>query len=138
MLASATDAFVALHRIGNFMRAEELAIPYEIDPNADAAIDVDGDFTWETVRKDATNGVRLGAKFDKGGTGKREDRRGRRREGGGEGGGTAADAARDVARVRALSRWDMLGSVATAVNAGVRGAWQGLVQVRWHHGRPDR
>ena len=55
MLASAIDAFVALRRIGTFMRAEELAVPYEIDPHADAAVDVDGDFTWETVRKDATN-----------------------------------------------------------------------------------
>ena len=55
VLASATDALVALRRIGTFMRAEELAVPYEIDPHAEAAVDVDGDFTWETVRKDATN-----------------------------------------------------------------------------------
>ena len=74
MLASAIDAFVALRRIGTFMRAEELAVPYEIDPHAEAAVDVDGDFTWETVRKDASNAVSLGAKIDKGGKGRTRDR----------------------------------------------------------------
>ena len=74
MLASATDAFVALRRVGNFMRAEELAVPYEIDPNAEAAVDVDGDFTWETVRKDASNAVSLGAKMNKGEKGRTRDR----------------------------------------------------------------
>ena len=74
VLASATDALVALRRIGTFMRAEELAVPYEIDPNAEAAVDVDGDFTWETVRKDASNAVSLGAKIDKGGKGRTRDR----------------------------------------------------------------
>ncbi len=64
VLASATDALVALRRIGTFMRAEELSVPYEIDASAESAIDVDGDFTWETVRKD-TNAVNLAAKFAK-------------------------------------------------------------------------
>ncbi|PIL27467.1 ATP-binding cassette transporter [Ganoderma sinense ZZ0214-1] len=64
VLASATDALVALRRIGTFMRAEELSVPYEIDANADSAIDVDGDFTWETVRKDA-NAINLAAKLGK-------------------------------------------------------------------------
>ena len=85
MLASATEAFVALRRIGTFMRAEEFAVPYKIDPHADAAVDVDGDFTWETVRNDATNGVRLGAKFDegeKGGKGKNQgEKKGRKNKG---------------------------------------------------------
>nr|VWO94880.1 MRP-like transporter [Ganoderma boninense] len=64
VLASATDALVAIRRIGTFMRAEELSVPYEIDENAESAIDVDGDFTWETVRKDA-NAINLAAKFGK-------------------------------------------------------------------------
>ena len=64
VLASATDALVALKRIGTFLRAEELAVPYAVDANAEAAVDVDGDFAWETVRKDA-NAVNLAAKFDK-------------------------------------------------------------------------
>ncbi|KAM5532134.1 hypothetical protein V8D89_014227 [Ganoderma adspersum] len=64
VIASATDALVALRRIGTFMRAEELSIPYEIDANVESAIDVDGDFTWETVRKDA-NTINLAAKFGK-------------------------------------------------------------------------
>ncbi|KAI1798260.1 multidrug resistance-associated ABC transporter [Ganoderma leucocontextum] len=64
VLASATDALVALRRIGAFMRAEELSVPYEIDARADSAVDVDGDFTWETVRKDA-NAINLAAKFGK-------------------------------------------------------------------------
>ena len=45
------------------MRAEELSVPYEIDPSAVDAIDVDGDFTWEGVRKD-DNTVNLAAKFE--------------------------------------------------------------------------
>ena len=65
VLASATDALVALRRIGAFMRAEELSVPYEIDANAESAINVDGAFTWETVRKDA-NAINLAAKFGKG------------------------------------------------------------------------
>ncbi|TBU42097.1 multidrug resistance-associated ABC transporter [Dichomitus squalens] len=81
VLASATDALVALRRIGTFLRAEELAVTYEIDANAEAAIDLDGDFTWETVRKDA-NAVNLAAKFDKDKKG-----RGRREKGAGKKGG---------------------------------------------------
>ena len=58
MLASAIDAFVALRRIGTFMRAEELAVPYTIDPKSDVALDVDGDFTWEEVRKEDAGAVK--------------------------------------------------------------------------------
>ncbi|KAI1798261.1 multidrug resistance-associated ABC transporter [Ganoderma leucocontextum] len=64
VLASATDALVAIRRIGAFMRAEELSVPYEIEAGAECAIDVDGDFTWEAVRKDA-NAINLAAKFGK-------------------------------------------------------------------------
>ena len=52
VLASAMDALVAIRRISAFLRAEELAVPYTIDPKSDVALDVDGDFTWEEVRKE--------------------------------------------------------------------------------------
>ncbi len=48
-IASVTDALVALRRISTFLRADELAVPYTIDPSSDSAIDVDGDFMWESV-----------------------------------------------------------------------------------------
>ncbi|KAI0360724.1 multidrug resistance-associated ABC transporter [Trametes cingulata] len=51
VLAAATDALVALGRISTFLRAEELEVPYVIDPESKFALDVDADFTWETVRK---------------------------------------------------------------------------------------
>ncbi|KAI0371903.1 multidrug resistance-associated ABC transporter [Pilatotrama ljubarskyi] len=54
VLAAATDALVALGRISAFLRAEELAVPYVIDPESKFALDVDADFTWETVRKGGT------------------------------------------------------------------------------------
>ncbi|KAI0701717.1 multidrug resistance-associated ABC transporter [Earliella scabrosa] len=50
-LASVADAMVALKRISSFLRAEELPVPYTIDPSLDVALDVDGDFTWESVKK---------------------------------------------------------------------------------------
>ena len=60
VLAATTDALVAIRRISNFLRAEELAVPYTIDPSSNVALDVDGDFTWEEVRKGGT-----ATKFDK-------------------------------------------------------------------------
>ncbi|KAI0659143.1 multidrug resistance-associated ABC transporter [Cubamyces menziesii] len=51
VLAAATDALVALRRISAFLRAEELAVPYVIDPESKFALNVDADFTWETVGK---------------------------------------------------------------------------------------
>ncbi|KAI0646268.1 multidrug resistance-associated ABC transporter [Trametes meyenii] len=53
VLASATDALVALRRISVFLRAEELAVPYLIDGESKFALHVDADFTWETVGKSA-------------------------------------------------------------------------------------
>ncbi|KAH9849408.1 multidrug resistance-associated ABC transporter [Lenzites betulinus] len=50
VLASATDALVALRRISAFLRAEELAVPYLVAPESKFALDVDADFTWEVVR----------------------------------------------------------------------------------------
>ena len=37
VLASATDALVAIRRISTFLRAEEIAVPYVVDPDAKAA-----------------------------------------------------------------------------------------------------
>ena len=61
VLASATDALVALRRIGTFMRAEELAVPYEIDPHAEAAVDVDRLALGEALRAGGGHGMRVGA-----------------------------------------------------------------------------
>jgi ABC-type multidrug transport system fused ATPase/permease subunit len=49
VLASMSDATVALNRISSFLTAEELAEPYTIDYEHKNAVDVDGDFTWEEV-----------------------------------------------------------------------------------------
>ncbi|KAL0575422.1 hypothetical protein V5O48_006538, partial [Marasmius crinis-equi] len=51
-----SDALVALRRIGSFLTAEELDEPYEVDAKTSYAIQVDGDFTWETVSKPDGNG----------------------------------------------------------------------------------
>ena len=51
VIAAAADGAVALGRIGKFLTAEELAEPYAIRKESDFAIDVNGDFEWETVQK---------------------------------------------------------------------------------------
>lgn len=56
---SCADAAVAFNRIGAFLTAEELADPYLIDANNEHAIDVDGDFQWESSYKSNT-----GTKFE--------------------------------------------------------------------------
>jgi ABC-type multidrug transport system fused ATPase/permease subunit len=48
VLASTSDAAVAIGRISDFLTSEELAEQYKIDYTHDAAVHVDGDFTWET------------------------------------------------------------------------------------------
>ena len=53
---SCADAAVALGRIGSFLTAEELAEPYAIDKDCKHAIEVEGDFQWETVLKSAVGG----------------------------------------------------------------------------------
>ena len=40
---------VALGRISQFLISEDLPEPYLIDKNLPAAVEVDGDFVWETV-----------------------------------------------------------------------------------------
>ncbi|RPD65442.1 multidrug resistance-associated ABC transporter [Lentinus tigrinus ALCF2SS1-7] len=67
VLAATTDALVALRRISTFLRAEELAMPYTIDPSSDIALNVDGDFTWEEVRKGNTASKFAHGKHGKGG-----------------------------------------------------------------------
>ena len=66
VLASLSDAAVAISRIGKFLTAEELAEPYAIDYERKFAVDADGDFTWETAGKP----VDSGHKSMKGGHGK--------------------------------------------------------------------
>jgi ATP-binding cassette subfamily C (CFTR/MRP) protein 1 len=56
VLASLSDAAVAISRIGKFLTAEELAEPYAIDYERKFAVDVDGDFTWETASKPVDSG----------------------------------------------------------------------------------
>ncbi|KXN89182.1 Multidrug resistance-associated protein 1 [Leucoagaricus sp. SymC.cos] len=49
VLSALSDAMVALGRIGTFLTAEELPEPYKIEQGRATAVEVDGDFTWETV-----------------------------------------------------------------------------------------
>ncbi|KAF9269804.1 multidrug resistance-associated ABC transporter [Marasmius fiardii PR-910] len=51
VLTALSDALVALDRVGSFLTAEELDEPYQVDYKGGSAIEVDGDFTWETVSK---------------------------------------------------------------------------------------
>ncbi|KAJ3720533.1 multidrug resistance-associated ABC transporter [Lentinula raphanica] len=61
VLSSLSDFLVAMTRIGKFLKAEELAEPYTIDLERQNAVEVDGDFSWETAGKIA------GPKFERGG-----------------------------------------------------------------------
>ncbi|KAI0689828.1 ATP-dependent bile acid permease [Cytidiella melzeri] len=49
VFASATDAVVALQRISEFLRAEELDESQDTDVESKYAIDVHGDFVWDSV-----------------------------------------------------------------------------------------
>ena len=51
VLGSLSDAIVAIHQISKFLIAEEIGKPYAIDIESEFAINVDGDFTWETSGK---------------------------------------------------------------------------------------
>ncbi|KAF4621625.1 hypothetical protein D9613_012586 [Agrocybe pediades] len=64
VFASLTDALVALGRIGTFLVSEDLPDPYPIDQASAAAVQIDGDFTWETVYN--PNQGEKGGKFGKG------------------------------------------------------------------------
>lgn len=54
VLAGAADSAVALGRVGKFLIAEELEESYTVKEESKYAIDVDGDFTWETAHKPTT------------------------------------------------------------------------------------
>jgi ATP-binding cassette, subfamily C (CFTR/MRP), member 1 len=69
VLASLSDAIVAITRISKFLTAEELGKPYAIDFERKFAVDADGDFTWETSSKP----VDVGHKSAKGGGAPRAD-----------------------------------------------------------------
>lgn len=47
---SLAQALVALERMSTFLIAEELPEPYLLDKSAGPAVDVDGDFRWETAK----------------------------------------------------------------------------------------
>jgi ATP-binding cassette, subfamily C (CFTR/MRP), member 1 len=49
VLSILSDVLVALGRISQFLTAEDLPEPYLIDKNLHVAVQVDGDFVWETV-----------------------------------------------------------------------------------------
>ena len=49
VLSSLSDALVALGRISQFLISEDLPEPYLIDKDLPVAVEVDGDFVWETV-----------------------------------------------------------------------------------------
>ena len=49
VLSNYASALVSLARISKFLTAEELAEPYQIQPTLPFAVQVNGDFTWETV-----------------------------------------------------------------------------------------
>lgn len=51
VLAALGDILVALSRVGTFLSAEELEEPHKIDHGSKYAVQVDGDFTWETAGK---------------------------------------------------------------------------------------
>ncbi|KAJ4474268.1 multidrug resistance-associated ABC transporter [Lentinula aciculospora] len=61
VLSALSDFLVAMGRIGKFLKAEELAEPYTIDFERKHAVEVDGDFSWETAGKIAE------PKFERGG-----------------------------------------------------------------------
>jgi len=49
VLHTLTDALVSLARISKFLLAEELGVPYLIEPAQSVALHVDGDFEWDAV-----------------------------------------------------------------------------------------
>lgn len=52
VLHSYTDAAVALGRIQTYLNAEELPEPYQISASSKNAVEVNGDFRWETTAKE--------------------------------------------------------------------------------------
>lgn len=52
VLHSCSDAVVAIGRIQKYLNAEELPEPYRVNATNDNAVEVDGDFRWETTAKE--------------------------------------------------------------------------------------
>ncbi|KAE9399630.1 multidrug resistance-associated ABC transporter [Gymnopus androsaceus JB14] len=80
VLSALSDFLVAMGRIGKFLTAEELAEPYTIDHdvNRKNAVEVDGDFSWETAGKITES------KFARGGKGAGKDKKGKKEKNGKE------------------------------------------------------
>lgn len=47
---------MALRRISKYLIAEELVEPYSVEPESEYAVDVEGDFVWETSHGPKTAG----------------------------------------------------------------------------------
>ncbi|KAF5360291.1 hypothetical protein D9758_009169 [Tetrapyrgos nigripes] len=71
VLSSMSDALIALGRTKSFLAAEELEEPYKVDYDQKAALNVDGDFTWETARKIEDSKFSLDPDAGRGGKGGR-------------------------------------------------------------------
>jgi hypothetical protein len=80
VLSALSDAIVALGRISGFLTAEELPEPHKIEYGRAAAVEVDGDFTWETV----PSTVMQAAHGKKSGAGGKDGAKGRRKANGKE------------------------------------------------------
>ena len=65
VLSSYASALVSLGRISKFLTAEELAEPYEINRTLPLAVQVSGDFTWETVLGEKKEKGKVEIKSDK-------------------------------------------------------------------------
>ncbi|KAF9472565.1 multidrug resistance-associated ABC transporter [Pholiota conissans] len=79
VLSALSDALVALVRIGSFLTSEDLPEAYPIDHKSPFAVQVDGDFVWETVGKPSKE---EGGKFGNGGPGGGPGRGGPGKQGG--------------------------------------------------------
>ncbi|KIK63265.1 hypothetical protein GYMLUDRAFT_40975 [Collybiopsis luxurians FD-317 M1] len=93
VLSALSDFLVALGRISKFLTAEELAEPYAVDYERKHAVDVDGDFTWETAGKIVESKFERGG--GKGGKGRKEGKEGKEGRGGDGRGQTKKDKGKD-------------------------------------------
>ncbi|KAJ2926057.1 hypothetical protein H1R20_g11027, partial [Candolleomyces eurysporus] len=50
-LSSLASGLISMNRMSKFLASEELEQPYILDPTSKYAVDVDGGFTWEAVKK---------------------------------------------------------------------------------------
>ncbi|KAF5354262.1 hypothetical protein D9756_007067 [Leucocoprinus leucothites] len=66
VLSALSDALVALGRIGSFLIAEELPEPHKVEQGRALAVEVDGDFSWDTVPSALAQAASAGLKGMKG------------------------------------------------------------------------